>query len=336
MRNVRKLAVGMGVCALLVVGWVAPQTSAEAVAPKGYTIIDDGSGNCDLATLDLVTGTLTDLPAAPSSDACAVDLAAAPNGTVYGVDSSGLGAGSISGESLVQAAQPGRLITFAADGTPSTTPIVVEDGTNGGMVIGGIAVSPSGTIYVHLVVDQVGCDTGTPSTTSSTAPLAAPQYQGDSVCLYTLDAGTGIATLVGTTDLFETPFLGLASCSGLTTLSLGYQASAANWGTESASTGAVTLGASVTDVPLGYDCDSTTGGPLWSLQSPNGGVITALATEVTINTVDPATGAITEIVPVSDSAADLVALAVVPTAAPAPTTTIDVANANEVAPAFTG
>ena len=38
----------------------------------------------------------------------------------------------------------------------------------------------------------------------------------------------------------------------------------------------------------------------------------------------------------SDSAADLMALAVVPTAAPAPTTTIDVANANEVAPAFTG
>ena len=38
----------------------------------------------------------------------------------------------------------------------------------------------------------------------------------------------------------------------------------------------------------------------------------------------------------SDSAVELIALAVVPTAAPAPTTTIDVANANEVAPAFTG
>ena len=92
----------------------------------------------------------------------------------------------------------------------------------------------------------------------------------------------------------------------------------------------------VVEFPLGYDCDSTTGGPLWSLQSPNGEFVSAQASEVTINTVDPATGALTEIVVVSDSAADLMALAVVPTAAPAPTTTIDVANANEVAPAFTG
>ncbi len=330
MKNVRKLAVGLGVSALLVVGWVAPQTSAEAVAPMGYTVIA-GDGSCDLATLDLVTGTLTDLPAASSAEACAIDLAAAPDGTVYGIGIDNFGPVSIDGN-LAQAAEVGTLVTYAADGTASTKTIVVEGGTNGGIVYGGIAVSASGTIYVHLVVDEPGCDTGAPSP-STTAPLAAPQYEGDSVCLYTLDAGTGVATLVGTTGIFQTPFLGLTWCGGLTTIAA---VGSGQWGTESTSTGEVSLGAAVTEVPVGYDCDSTTGGPLWSLQSPNGGIITAQASEVTINTVDPATGALTEIVPVSDSAADLMALAVVPTAAPAPTTTIDVANANEVAPAFTG
>jgi hypothetical protein len=332
MKNVRKLAVGIGVAALLVVGWVAPQTSAEAVAPMGYTVIS-GDGSCDLATLDLATGTLTDLPAASSSDACAIDLAAAPNGKVYGIGIPNFSAGSIDGANLAQAAEAGTLVSYTADGTASTTPIVVEDGTEGGIIYGGIAVSASGTIYVHLVTDEPGCDTGAPSPTT-TAPLSAPQYAGDSVCLYTLDPGTGVATLVGTTGLYQTAFFGLTWCGGLSTIA----ATGANgqWGTESASTGEVTLGAEVSELPLGYDCDSTTGGPLWSLQSPNGGILTAQATEVTINTVNPATGALTEIAPVSDSGADLLALAVVPSAAPAPTTTIDVANANAVAPAFTG
>ena len=38
------------------------------------------------------------------------------------------------------------------------------------------------------------------------------------MCLYTLDTGTGVATLVGTTGLFQTPFLGLTWCGGLTTI----------------------------------------------------------------------------------------------------------------------
>ena len=115
MKNVRKLAVGLGVAALLVVGWVAPQTSsAEAVAPMGYTVIA-GDGSCDLATLDLVTGTLTDLPAASSPEACAIDLAAAP--TAPSTASARRTSARATGGNLAQAAEAGTLITFAADGT---------------------------------------------------------------------------------------------------------------------------------------------------------------------------------------------------------------------------
>ncbi len=331
MKRFTKVAAALGALAAVIIVPAVPASSV-ATAPMGYTVIT-GDGSCDLATLDLVTGTLTDLPAASSPEACAVDLAAAPDGTVYGIGIPNFSPGSIEGGNLAQAAEAGTLVTFAADGTASTTPIVVEDGTEGNTIFGGIAVSASGTIYVHLVTDEPGCDTGNPLP-STTLPAAEPQYAGDSVCLYTLDAGTGVATLVGTTGLFQTPFFGLSWCAGL--LTIADTTENGEWGTESTSTGEVTIGATVTEFPLGYDCDSTTGGPLWSLQSPNGGGFGPLANEVTINTVDPATGALTEIVPVSDSAADLMALAVVPTAAPAPTTTIDVANANEVAPAFTG
>jgi hypothetical protein len=326
MKNIRKIAVGMGVAALLVVGWVAPQTSAEAVAPMGYTVVNSG-GSCELATLDLVTGVLTDLPAGPSVEACALDLAASPSGAVYGI-----GFDSLSMGSIPQAITAGTFVTYAADGTATTMPITVADGSNGNMIFGGIAVSPSGTVYVHLVVDQVGCDTGAPDT-STTAP-AGPAYLGDSVCLYTLDPGTGVATLVGTTDVYQTPFFGIAWCGGLNTLA--FNGATGTWGTESASTGAVTLGPDAQSFPIGYDCDSTAGAPLWSLESPNSGPLASVqSTEVTISQVNPATGAVTTIVPVVDAAADLMALAVVPTAAPTPTT-IEVANATEVAPAFTG
>ena len=116
MKNVRKLAVGLGVSALLVVGWVAPQTSAEAVAPMGYTVIA-GDGSCDLATLDLVTGTLTDLPAASSAEACAIDLAAAPDGTVYGIGIPDFGPVSIAAATWPRPPRPAR-----SSPTPPTAP----------------------------------------------------------------------------------------------------------------------------------------------------------------------------------------------------------------------
>ena len=64
-------------------------TTANAAVPDaptmGYTIVSTGPNLCDLYSVDLVTGVLTDLPATTSEAACAADLAVAPNGTVYGI-----------------------------------------------------------------------------------------------------------------------------------------------------------------------------------------------------------------------------------------------------------
>ena len=331
MKNVRKLAVGLGVSALLVVGWVAPQTSAEAVAPMGYTVIA-GDGSCDLATLDLVTGTLTDLPAASSAEACAIDLAAAPDGTVYGIGDRQLRRPSASTATWPRPPRSAPSSPTPPTAPPRTTPIVVEDGTDGGIVYGGIAVSASGTIYVHLVDRRARLRHRRPEPEHHPPGRRPAVRRRLRVPLHPRRRhrrGHPGGHHRPVPDALLRPHLVRRAHHHRRP-----RRRTAEWGTESTSTGEVTVGAAVAEVPLGYDCDSTAGGPLWSLQSPNGGIVTAQASEVTINTVDPATGALTEIVPVSDSAADLMALAVVPTAArPTP---IDVANANDVAPAFTG
>ena len=205
----------------------------------GY-VVTQGDGGCELQQIDLTTGVLTDLPAAASDAACAVDLAVAPNGVVHGI-----AGGEIDDP---------QLVTYAADGTPTLTPITVAGADNVWMATGGIAVSAAGTVYVHLVVSMPGCDTGTTPVTSAGTPL----YEGDSVCLFTVDAGTGAATLIGTTDLFETVFLQLTSCaSTLRTIFATEGFAGLQWATESAATGAATPGPAVDQPLAGYDCAST-------------------------------------------------------------------------------
>ncbi len=333
MKNIRKLAVGAGIAAVLVVGWVAPATSGASTTPspnppKGYTVVL-GDGGCELATIDLTTGTLTDLPAGPSAEACAVDLAVSPSGTVYGItDNQILSSGNALGAVPAAPADAADIVTFAADGTPSAVPITEPDATTIGVASGGIAISPAGVVYVQLVTDNPTCLTGTPPDTTPTTSPAPPAFYADSVCLYTVNPGTGTAAVIGTTGVFETPFFALAWCGGLNTLAFGEGIS---WGTESTTTGAVSLGVAAQAFPVGYDCDSRTGGPLWALSSPNAGLAsTPAVSEVNVTQVDPTTGAVTQIVPVSDQSADLLALAVVATPEP------DVANEVVVAPAFTG
>jgi hypothetical protein len=167
------------------------------------------------------------------------------------------------------------------------------------------------------------------------------------VCLYSLNPTTGVASLVGTTGLFETPLFGLASCGSLASIALleeDEEGITGVWVSESATTGLATVGPDVETFPIGYDCDSTTGGPLWALTSPEAeGPLSPLATEVSVAQVDPETGATTVVVPVADPTADLMALAVVPDAAPTPPTTPTTpttapaaAAAAVVAPTFTG
>jgi hypothetical protein len=326
MKKLTKAGVALGAIAAALVVPTMPTTSAQESTPTGYTLsVTDGG--CELMLIDLATGGLVDLPAGPSEAACAVDLAASPGGVVYGVS----GDGGVPA-SVPQAVDVATLITYSADGAPTVTPINVADADGGGMIYGGIAVSPAGTVYVQLVADEAGCDTGAPPDTTPDTLGNEPEYAGDSVCLYTLDPATGVATLVGTTGLFETPFYGLASCGGLTTIAAEGEVGV-YWASQSATTGLATPGPAVTEVPVGYDCNSTVGSPLWALTSPDAsGPISPLATEVTISQVDPATGETTAIVAVGDATADLMALAVVPDAAPLPA----VAVAEEVAPAFTG
>jgi hypothetical protein len=329
MKRFSKAAAAFGAFAAAVIVPAVPtiSTVSAAEAPMGYVVTEAEVG-CELQQVDLTTGALTDLPAPGSEDACAVDLAVAPSGVVYGI-------------SLLDAEGGGpQLVTYAADGTPTITPITVTGDAQPWMAQGGIAVSAGGTVYVQLVARIPGCDTGTTPDTL----LSEPLYEGDSVCLFTLDPSSGAATLVGTTGLFETYFWSLTSCaSTLRTLYVDDRSESIIWATESAATGAVTPGAEAVDPVAGYDCASTSD-TLYAVTNPGLGIglpgsVSAPTAEGIpgVGTVDPATGVYTENAELSDPEAFVLALAVTP-AAPAPTTTTttgDVA-AVEVTPAFTG
>ena len=314
MKKFAMAAAAIGALAASMVVGVGP-TSA-ATAPTGYVVVET-EGGCELQQLDLVTGLLTDLPAAPSLEACSVDLAVTTAGVVHGIARTGEGGAS--------------LVTYAADGTASATAISVPGDENFGLADGGIAISAGGTIYVQLVAGIPGCDTGSPDDTI--VDEAAPLYQGDSVCLFTLDAGSGVATIIGTTGLFETYFIDLTSCaSGLITQYIDSDMGAFVWATESTSTGEVTPTIE-SDTPLGgYDCPST-GDTLYAVSTAEvlRGTSTPSAIVPGVGTVNTATGVYTEAATLSDPEANVIALGVTPIA-------VDngVAQAEEIAPAFTG
>jgi len=327
MSILRRTAAAAAVTSLAVVGWAVPASSVDnpSTTPTGYTTVLSEEG-CELAVIDLATGELTDLPAGPSEEACVDDLAISAAGVVYGIRPSPMNI-----DKSLAAVSPAELVTFSMNGTPTVTPIVDEGGDTGFLAEGGIAVSPSGTIYVHLVTDNPACDTGEEPPVDTT--LLEPEYAGDSVCLFTVDPTTGVASIIGTTGLYETEFLGLAWCGGLVTLA---GAEGLIWATESASDGSVILGADSDVFPAGFDCDSATGGPLYGLATPDGGQIELGAVEVDVVTIDTATGTATTVASV-DPETDVWALAVVPVAAPTPTTTAPpAAQAAELTPAFTG
>src|SRR5512139_2186320 len=110
---------GAALIALLASVVVGAGTTSAAAPSIGYTIIDNGDGTCDLATIDLVNGDLTDLPAASSADACVEDLAADTEGAVWGI------AGDVVVPGSVPAADVQTdilIVEFSADGTPNASP----------------------------------------------------------------------------------------------------------------------------------------------------------------------------------------------------------------------
>lgn len=315
----KKLALACASAAALLLGTIvigAGPTSA-AGSTIGYTIIRS-DGGCDLATLDLTTGELTDLPAATAPEACVTDLAADSEGAVWGVIDANVNNDASIEPAAVVASQI-YLVAFDSDGTPNLSPIFFDDIPEGASLEdGGIAFGPAGTyIQAYLGDTNTTCNAGV------------------AVCLLTYDPETGLATPIGGSGLIEQTLITLTDCaSGQYTLVPG---EGLDLGTSDRTTGAVTSGPSVDDGLAGMDC-APGGSTLYAIASPpqilqgNG----LAATQASVGTLDPATGAFTAVAAVSDPDAFIELLAV-PGTPVAPTTTQPAAvAADTVAPAFTG
>ncbi len=179
------LTAGVGVVAM----GGAPTGAAET---SGYTIVAIGEEGCQLSTIDLTTGAVAPI-GATAQDSCVSDLAVAPDATVYGLD----------GPTAV--ALTVDLIRFdTTTGAPTNLGPLTGSFTDSFVANGGITFAADGTMYVHMVTDEAGCD-------------------GAEVCLYRVDPATRNATLVGPSTQVKASFFYLtAACSG-TTLSTQYQ-----------------------------------------------------------------------------------------------------------------
>jgi len=309
----------------------ANAVTAPAEPVTAFTIMDNGQGLCDLYTIDLATGALTDLPAPSSEAACATDLAVASNGTVYGIAGTQffvVGSVSPAYDSLGGA----ELITFSADGTPSGQTLTVGGAPISGISGGSIAVDAAGTVYV-IAINETTCDPRLAEPGSFTT--------GDTYafsCLFTVNLSNGELTQVGEGFSPNTPIFGLTSCasnmwtkmSGLYPNTVGN--SPATFGSPWVSIDpatAVATEAGVSTESLGYDCVAT-GNTVYAMSTggfvPVGNGISPSAPAIPdLGTVDPTTGVFTQTVTMStptgyiyQSAFAVLPIPVEPEPAPAP------------------
>lgn len=331
MKRVGILATGLAVIAVSVVTLSSSASSSTpgATPVLGYTVIDNGDGTCDLNSIDLVTGQLTDLPAPSAPGACSSDLAVAPDGTVYGIDGDHLyGVGSF--DPARDSDGSPHLIEYDAAGNASITILTNDDNLLTGLLLGGIAVTADGTIYAQIQ-DATSCANMINPTTglyiSDNLPL---------VCLYTIDPVTGVTTLVGPASQSYALFVGLTSCASAMR-TMGPEANfpfdnpnqpaslLLTWSTVDTSTGAVVPGTGQSPPPA-YDC-ATSGDTVFALDSHGG--------SNQLGTIDLTTGAFTPTVSLSDTAAYIswYSFAVATPAVPATTTTVAIQPS---VPEFTG
>lgn len=171
----------------------------------GYTLLSyDGQETCELATIDWMSGLVTDLASTPTTEACVTDLAVAPDGTIYGIKAFELfGAGGPSCVASLCTTPLARLVTFAPDGTasdieiaaPAEYPFTTES-LNG---FRGIAVDDDGVVHVivnGLWVDITDCSPG-PVDGSVTGTSPADGRYDWTACLFTVDPTTGVMTPIG-------------------------------------------------------------------------------------------------------------------------------------------
>ena len=278
----------------------AVTTPAEPVT--AFTIMDNGDGLCDLYTIDLATGALTDLPAASSEAACAKDLAVAANGTVYGI--AGTEFFSLTAISPAYDSVSGaELITFSADGTPTGLSLTVDGFPTSGISGGSIAVDAAGIVYV-IAINETTCSS------PLTAPGSFDSSDGDAFsCLYTVNLSNGELTQVGDGFSPNRSVFGLTSCAsnmwslmpGLLPLSVNQ--SPASFGIPWASidpTTAVATEAGISTQFLGFDCVAT-GNTVYAMSTgyfgPKANDISPSVPGIPdLGTVDPTTGVFTETV----------------------------------------
>lgn len=309
----------------------ANAVTAPAEPVTAFTIMNDGQGLCDLYTIDLATGALTDLPAPSSEAACAQDLAVAANGTVYGIAGTQffvVGSVSPAYDSLGGA----ELITFSADGTPSGQTLTVGGAPISGISGGSIAVDAAGTVYV-IAINETTCSS------LLTVPVSFGPSDGDAFsCLFTVNLSNGELTQVGEGFSPNAAVFGLTSCAstmwslipGIFPFSVDQSPASIGipWASIDPTTGIPTEAGISTQI-LGYDCVAT-GNKVYAMSTggfgPVGNGISPSAPAIPdLGTVDPTTGVFTETVTMSTptgyiypSAFAVLPIPVEPEPAPAP------------------
>ena len=312
----RRILLPFAALALVAAAFVLPfgsssNSNANAVAAPAepvtaFTIMDDGQGLCDLYTIDLATGALTDLPAPSSEAACADDLAVASNGTVYGIAGTqffAVGSVSPSYDSLGGA----ELITFSANGTPSGQSLTVGGAPISGISGGSIAVDAAGTVYV-IAINETTCD---PRLTAPGSFTTGDTYAFS--CLFTVNLSNGELTQVGEGFSPNTAVYGLTSCAstmwslipGLSLNSVEQSPASIGiaWASIDPTTGIPTE-AGISTQLLGFDCVAT-GNKVYAMSTsgfgPTANAITPSAPAIPeLGTVDPTTGVFTETVTMSN------------------------------------
>lgn len=334
MKRLGILAIGLAAVAVSIVtlSSTASSSSTPGATPVlGYTVIDNTDGTCDLNSIDLTTGQLTDLPAPSAPTACSSDLAVAPNGTVYGLDGDHFNFnGPLSLEPARDSQGSPHLIEYDDDGYASITILTNDGNFLTGLRQGGIAITADGTIYAQIQ-DATLCD--------NIINIPGSLYPSDSippVCLFTIDPVTGVTTLVGPANQFPVMLVGLTSCaSSMRTMGPGLNDLTAlpnqpaslmlTWSTVDMSTGAAVPGTGQSSPPA-YDC-ATSGDTVFALDWHSG--------SNQLGTMDLTTGVFTPTVALSDPDAFIswYSFAVATPAAPATTTT---AAIEPSVPEFTG
>ena len=129
------------------------------------------------------------------------------------------------------------VVEFSPDGTPNPSTIFLDDTITGAVLaFGGIAFDPELGAIIQVGVN--GTDPACPT--------------GAGVCLMTYDPETGLATSIGGSGMLSTPFVGLTSCTSA--IYTTYDPDGFATATVDPDTGAVTDGVFLDDPIAGFDC----------------------------------------------------------------------------------